>query len=108
METEQTNDGNKILLEAIEKCKIFDGMIFEKTCDNLKLTPEKLVPKDNTQQENSTGSKKSPLVNSPKKIEKVVCFTMDTKDTGSKSLKKQAKQRDYPIISYTEDDVARL
>lgn len=102
METEQTND-NKTLLEAIENCKISGNVNFEKTCDDTKFTPDKLMPENNTRQRNLTEASRKP--DSTKEFKRFVCFTGDTKDTESKSLKKQAKQRDYPVVSYTEDDI---
>lgn len=102
LETEQTND-NKTLLEAIENCKISGNVNFEKTCDDTKFTPDKLMPENNTRQRNLTEASRKP--DSTKEFKRFVCFTGDTKDTESKSLKKQAKQRDYPVVSYTEDDI---
>lgn len=107
METEQTND-NKTLLEAIENCKISSNVNFEKTCDDSKLSSDKLMLEDDICQGNSTQASKKPVIDFTneqiKPIKKFVFFDTDTKDTESKSLKKQAKQPNYPIISYTAED----
>ncbi|KAL6260415.1 hypothetical protein P5V15_007941 [Pogonomyrmex californicus] len=105
LETEQANDDNKALLEAIENCKISDNVNFEKTCDS-KSTCD--MPEDNKHQENLTESSKKSAADSTNEQKesnkKVLHFAMNTKDTESKSLKKQSKQYDYPIVSITDDD----
>ncbi|XP_071561537.1 uncharacterized protein Spindly [Temnothorax nylanderi] len=111
LEAEQTNDDNKALLEAIESCKISGNENFEETSGDSGITPDIFMPENNTHQGNSTKVTKEPVVDSAKEFERPVCvrFAGDTedaesKDIESKPLKKQAKQRDYPVISYTEND----
>lgn len=80
-------------------------MNFEKTCDDSKVILDKLTPESNTCQGNSTEMSKKPITDPTKEFKRFVCFAGDTKDTESKSLKKQAKQCDYPVVCYTEDDI---
>jgi len=50
---------------------------------------------------------KKPVVNfanEQKEFRKFIDFTSDTKDYESKSLKKQAKQCNYSVIFYKDDD----
>lgn len=80
-------------------------MNFEKTCDESKFTLDKLTSENNTCQGNSTETSKKPITDSTKEFKRFVCFAENTKDTEGKSLKKQTKQRDYPVVCYTEDDI---
>lgn len=80
-------------------------MNFEKTYDDSKLTPDKLTSENNICQGNSMETSKKAITDSTKEFKRFVCFAGDTKDTESKPLKKQAKQCDYPVVCYTEDDI---
>lgn len=106
---EQTNDNKINLLEDIENCKISSNVDSEKTCDDSKLSSDKLML-ENVCQGNSTEASKKPVIefaNEQKKPIKKLSFDTNTKDTESKSLKKQAKQPNFKTyyISYTEDDM---
>lgn len=102
LETEETNDNNnKTLLEAINNYTIIDNTDFEKTCD-IYTTPD--MPDNSTCREKSTDiSEKSTVdrcvIGQKESRGKLLRFAQDAKDTGSKPLKKQPKQYDYPIIS---------
>jgi len=80
---------------------------FEKT-DNDSLAPDELVPKATLKYElTHKEDSKKPVVdsaNEQKEFRRFVDFTSDTKDSESKSLKKQAKQCNYPVIVYKDDD----
>jgi len=107
---QDTND-SKILLESIENCIFPNNVNFEKT-DNNSLASDELVPKvtlkyELTHKEDSKEVLKKPVVdsaNEQKEFRRFVDFTSDTKDSENKSLKKQVKQCNYPVIVYKDDD----
>ncbi|XP_072765403.1 uncharacterized protein Spindly [Anoplolepis gracilipes] len=103
---EQTeNNVNKNLLELIENYNInISNADFEKTCEDLKITSNNLMPANNICQRNLKTSEKSIVdecVNGQKELnKKVVNIAADIKNTENKPLKKQSKQHDYvyPIV----------
>jgi len=107
----QDTTDSKTVLESIENCIFPDNANFEKT-DNDSLAPDELVPKatlkyELTHKEDSKEVSKKSVVdsaNEQKEFRRFVDFTSDTKDSESKSLKKQAKQCNYPVIVYKDDD----
>ncbi|XP_014479562.1 PREDICTED: protein Spindly-like isoform X2 [Dinoponera quadriceps] len=103
IETEQTNDNNnESLLEVIKDCTITDNADFEKTC-NLYIVPD--MPESTCREKAADVSEKPTAdgcATGQKEAGKVLRFAQDAKDTGSKPLKRQSKQYDYPIISIPE------
>lgn len=102
LETKPINDNNnETLLEVIKNCTIIDSTDSEKTSD-LHIASD--ISDNNTYREKSSNKSEKPPVDrcmmGKKEADgKLLRFAQDAKDTESKSLKKQPKQYDYPIIS---------
>lgn len=110
----QETSGSKILLESIENCTFPENVNFKNIFGDSFTSHEftKAIPKCKfADQENSTKVSKKPAMdsaNKQKESRRFVDFASDTKDSESKSLKKslkkQVKQHDYPVVVYKDDD----
>ncbi|EFN79579.1 hypothetical protein EAI_01278 [Harpegnathos saltator] len=102
LESEQANDNNnKTVLEDIKNYTTINNTDLKKTCD-LHIVPD--MPDNNTCCGKSTDISEIPradgcAIEQKEAGGKLLRFAQDAKDTGSKSLKRQPKQYDYPIIS---------